>query len=265
MTTAPATPLAVPRSARRVILFGGTFDPPHRAHVELPLAARALIEGRDAASGGGADAAAWLVFVPAARSPHKQEGPQAGDEDRIEMLRIALGEAGVREGEPDRVAIWSDEIDRANWAARHGSAGRPSYMVETVRRVPAALGGGGDAAEGTPRVGLLLGADQAIAFHRWTEAETLLRLADVYVMPRDGIETGADLVERLRPLGVWSEKDLAAWERAVLGLPVIDVAATPVRRLLREPAEDEGELEMALGRGVLRYIRERGLYGAAGS
>jgi nicotinate-nucleotide adenylyltransferase len=252
MSEAPVTPLEVPKGApgggARLVLFGGTFDPPHRAHVELPLAARTLIEAR---FGEGA----WLVFVPAARSPHKEHGPEVGDEERLAMLRIALGEAGVREGEADRVAIWTDEMDRARWAAERGEERAPSYMAETLRRVGRAV------ASPFQAMALLLGADQALAFHRWAEAREILRMAEVFVMPRDEVGTGAALVGRLRELGVWSEEELARWAGAVLGLPMVDLAATPVRVWLRAPGRHEAALAAALGPAVLRYVRERGLYG----
>ncbi|MCW5776185.1 MAG: hypothetical protein KIS87_07100 [Phycisphaeraceae bacterium] len=59
------TPMPVPADAPGVLLFGGTFDPPHRGHTEPAAAAR------DAMMPPGS----WLVFVPAARSPHKSAAP----------------------------------------------------------------------------------------------------------------------------------------------------------------------------------------------
>jgi len=36
----PVGPLPVPPRARTVLVFGGTFDPPHRGHIELPFFVR---------------------------------------------------------------------------------------------------------------------------------------------------------------------------------------------------------------------------------
>jgi len=49
----------VPEGAREVVVFGGSFDPPTRAHTALPIASRDAM---------GAD---HLVYIPAARSPFK--------------------------------------------------------------------------------------------------------------------------------------------------------------------------------------------------
>lgn len=244
---APVTALELPSGSAggRLVLFGGTFDPPHRAHVELPLAARGLIESRRAPGSGGAGET-WLLFVPAARSPHKQRGPEANDQDRLAMLRLALEEAGS----PPRVRIWTDEIDRA---ASNGGR-EPSYMIDTIQRAASAAPGW--------RLSLLIGADQALWFHRWREARRILELADVFVLPRAEVASATALAERLRSMGDWSEAELARWKEAVLATPTLEVAATPVRAWLREPSRHAAALEGALGTSVLRYIRRHGLYGA---
>lgn len=86
-----------------VLLMGGTFDPPHVAHVAQARSAlrRAMAPG------------AWLVLVPAARSPLKRGGPGARDRDRVAMLRAAFAGVG-------RATVWTDELDRAR-GRRRGS------------------------------------------------------------------------------------------------------------------------------------------------
>src|SRR5262245_39793105 len=95
----PITPVPLPVTVQDVLLFGGTFDPPHLGHVRIP------IQVLDRAMPAGA----FLLYVPAARSPLKESGPQASDADRVEMLRLVLTELGT----PNRTAIWTDELDRA--------------------------------------------------------------------------------------------------------------------------------------------------------
>ena len=61
---------------RKVVLFGGSFDPPHVAHVMLStLVMEAL----------GADA---VAYIPAGRSPFKIEQPQTAAKHRLAMLRL---------------------------------------------------------------------------------------------------------------------------------------------------------------------------------
>ena len=64
----------------KVCLFGGTFDPVHAGHLAIAAAAR---------EGCGLDR---VVFLPAARSPFKQESPPLfSAEARLRLLRSAVG------------------------------------------------------------------------------------------------------------------------------------------------------------------------------
>src|ERR1051325_10166192 len=97
----PITPVPLPPWARQVLVFGGTFDPPHAAHVELPVKVRDALLGPDA----------WVLFVPAARNPLKSPGPDASDLDRLNMLRLAIADRFGAEA-ASRIVTWHDEINR---------------------------------------------------------------------------------------------------------------------------------------------------------
>ncbi|MHC5114421.1 MAG: nicotinate (nicotinamide) nucleotide adenylyltransferase [Planctomycetota bacterium] len=132
----------------RILLFGGTFDPPHRAHVELPQ----LVAGKL-----GCDR---IVYIPAAASPHKTDDDTTDAVHRLAMLRLALGDR-------PNVTISTIELDR----------GGVSYFVDTLRALRADLGDDVD-------LRFLVGADQALAFDRWKDPEEILRLATPAVMLR---------------------------------------------------------------------------------
>lgn len=136
--------------AKLIIVFGGTFDPPTRAHVELPELARQRV---------GAD---LIAYVPAAQSPHKLDRPPTPPHHRLAMLRLAL------QASPHAVVL-TDELDRA-------ADGRPSYTVDTLRALRDRL----------PHVALrlLIGTDQVHAFDRWREPDEIVRLAEPLVMVR---------------------------------------------------------------------------------
>jgi nicotinate-nucleotide adenylyltransferase len=207
-----------------VLLYGGTFDPPHLGHIELPRAARREL---------GAD---LVLYIPAARSPFKPHGPEATDDDRLAMLGAALeGEAGA--------AVSTIELAR--------SGQEPSYTIDTVRAMRSAL------PEGV-RLRLLIGADQAAAFHRWRDASELLRLAEPAVFLREPIETAEGLIDLLRPH--WAEADAEAWRGRVLRTPLVRISATKVREALSRGGVDGAEARSMLPEGVRRVIRERGLY-----
>ncbi len=215
------TKVPLPLRVRDVILFGGSFDPVHRGHVELP---RMLLNDRPDA---------WLLVVPAARSPFK-EGSNASDRDRLRMLRLAYQDA-------ERVAIWTDELDRAH-------ATDASYMIDTVVRLLTR--------RPELRVRLLIGSDQAVSFHKWRQAWQLERLAEPLVMLRSP-EEGADaFASALRSAG-HSEVAIDAWLNRVVELPLRSVSSTRIRDRLA--SGDAGVWE-ALPAKVSEFVRSRGLY-----
>lgn len=135
--------------ARRLGVFGGTFDPPHHGH----LIVAAEVHERLALD--------RLLFVPAADPPHKAvTGATPGQ--RVRMLRAAL------DGD-ERFAVDELEIDR----------GGASYTVDTLRELRAREG---ERAE----LFFLLGADQYRVFGSWREPREVARLARLTVMGRAG-------------------------------------------------------------------------------
>jgi nicotinate-nucleotide adenylyltransferase len=209
--------------AAGVVLVGGTFDPPHRGHVELSAAARDLV-----APG------ARLVFVPAARSPHKSSGPMASDADRVAMLRLAV--AGVPGAE-----VWTDEIDRA-------SEGEPSYWVTTLERARELFTG--------ERLWFVIGADQAVALHRWREPVRILSLADAIVLPREPWRDADSLRAALIASGAWDRGEIDRLTGAFADVGVIQTSGTEIRCAL-----ERGENAAAmLHSGVADYIARRALY-----
>ncbi len=132
----------------RIGIYGGTFDPVHHGH---------LILARDAIEQLGLDR---MIFVPAARSPHKLDrAPGASGEARREMLRAAVA------GEP------TFEVDPCEL----GRAG-PSYTVDTVLALRARLP---DA-----QLHYLIGADNLPLLHTWHRIDELRALVRFVVFHR---------------------------------------------------------------------------------
>lgn len=231
----PITPLDIPPGVTALIFYGGTFDPPTRAHIELPALARDAVLPE-----------AVLVYIPAARSPHKPGGPDAPDDARVEMLAAAL------QGRP-HARIWTDEIDRAK------ATGEPSYMVETLRRARSALGGDPGATNTNFR--LLIGADQALAFHRWKDHAEIAELAEPLVMLRTPSESADDLLDQLAQTDAWTSAELERWRSRIAPVPTMGVSATDAREILKSRGSDSSALEALLPAPVLAIIRKRGLYG----
>jgi nicotinate-nucleotide adenylyltransferase len=212
-----------------VLLFGGTFDPVHQGHTQLAFVAR----DRLFAQGGG-----WLVFVPAAISPHKHNRPTSGHH-RAEMIRLACeSHSGAR------WSVWTEELTRAE------NSDAPSYWVDTLEV----------AAKTGTDLSFLIGADQAVAFNRWHEWERILELARPVVIARDGLRDSDGLRGGMLA-GGWAEPDAARFlaRAALLDTPLIDVNATAIREQLA--TGDSAPID-GLDPAVQRYAQGRSLYDA---
>jgi len=221
-----------------VVLFGGSFDPPHRWHVVVAKAASRELFGNDG----------WVVVVPAAQSPFKERGPQAEDEHRLAMLRLAF--EGV-----ERTIIWTDEIDRAAWVRTRATKPPPSYTIETVERLHTALGTG-------VRCRLLLGADQAVRFHEWRESGRLLCEAEPVVVLRPPIATREALSASLKSARVWRDAEVEAWLNRVIDVPMQAVSSTELRAALRGSVGSTRNLSLdgMIDPRVREYIEQHELY-----
>lgn len=237
----PTTDLPIPLGEHDrpalILIMGGTFDPPHIGHVQLPVSVRDELERRDNCPGRG-----WLLFVPAARSPHKSADPVVSDEDRVRMLTLAIESTR-------RAKVWTDEIDRASGSST------PSYSVETLERARRWLDDRGMA--GCP-LRLLIGADQAVAFHSWRQPRDILRLAKPAVMVRGDVSSADELLKRIEKSRFWNSSELAMWEDAIVPVGRIDVSASQVRTALARG--DLGQIGRMLAPDVARYIAARELY-----
>lgn len=119
----------------RLAIFGGTFDPIHSAH--LTVAREAVVQY----------GLSSVLFVVAARPPHKLGAVEVSFEHRMRMVEIAC--ARTPEFVPSRI----EEFDEV------------SYSIQTIQRVKATAGP--DAV-----VYFLIGADafaEITTWHRWSD------------------------------------------------------------------------------------------------
>jgi nicotinate-nucleotide adenylyltransferase len=153
-----------------VAIFGGTFDPVHRGHIEVARAAqRACDLGR-------------IYFIPADIPPHKQRVPITPYYHRYAML--ALATAGEATFLPSLMEAPGEEARRT-----------PSFTIETVRRFRALL-------PKSDRLFFLIGMDAFLDIAKWHRAEDLLREVEFIVSSRPGFslaDVARALPEGLRP------------------------------------------------------------------
>lgn len=183
------------------------------------------------------DRHAWVLFVPAARSPLKERAPRAPDTDRVRMLeRVAARVA--------RAGVWTDEIDRAD-------SGAPSYWVETLRRARTAIGPG-------PVLRFIVGVDQVLQFRGWKEWREILKLAEPIVLARPPIASAAALGRALRE-GGWNEADSRRWGAWFAPGPLLTHSSTDVRRRI---VAGQTSWKRLVPKAVAAWITRRRLYGA---
>jgi nicotinate (nicotinamide) nucleotide adenylyltransferase len=237
---APVTPAPVPAGVKTVLVFGGSFDPPHYYHTVGPLVVVMQVFSQSG----------WLLYVPAAKSPLKGHGPVASDDHRIAMLKLGLDIPGRR-------SIWTDELDRAKWQRSHGGE-RPSYTIDTLLRLRSVL-------PSSTQLRLLIGSDQAAQFHKWKDPRAVIRLAEPLVMAREPIDRVSSLYSSLDS-DFWTREERAAWcTRMAPNFP-LPASSTSVRELIPRAPRTAASWKKVEGLSdittpVAAYIIKHRLYG----
>lgn len=211
------------RPGQTLLIYGGAFDPPHRAHVELPFEIARRIE------------ADRVLFVPTGQPPHKSDA-SASAADRRAMLRAALA------GQPD-ADISTFELNRPS----------TSYTVDTLEHLRRTLADG-------VNMRLLIGADMAAMFYDWRSPQRIIELAEPVVMMRPPYDIDALL--RTLPAGL-PEAERAAWRSRIVPCEQIDISSTQLREHLAAGDYDSAVVRRTLHPAVVDYIRRRGLYRAS--
>jgi nicotinate-nucleotide adenylyltransferase len=215
------------------ILYGGTFDPVHLGHLAIgDVVARALHE------------TVWLL--PAADPPHRA-APGASAEQRATMLDLAV------DGHP-RLRVDRRELRRDG----------PSFTVDTLREVRAEIGPG-------MALAWILGLDSLVQLASWHDWRSIFTLTHVIGVQRPGTEIGLDWLAG-RDAQVHAEVSARAVPVERLAESAFGCYSTLPMVPLRMESASGVRQAIALERPwqhmvpppVAGYIREHGLYGAAG-
>jgi len=177
--------------AKRILLFGGTFDPVHNGH---------LIVARTAAQRRGS---ARVMLIPSAVPPHKTAAG-ASAAHRLAMLELAIEGHGLFE-------VCELELQRSG----------VSYTLETVeqlrRRHPDA------------EFHWLIGADMLPDLHKWYRAQEVVKLVRFVVAAR--LPWQDQLGPIFQALGDRFPPEAIERLRAgVTDTPLVDISSTDIRR-----------------------------------
>ncbi|HXM94692.1 MAG TPA: nicotinate-nucleotide adenylyltransferase [Candidatus Dormibacteraeota bacterium] len=160
LTVAQAHRIATRHHARRIALFGGSFDPIHNGHLAMARAADRRFNFDE------------IHFVTASRPPHKLKQHLAPFPHRFAMVSLACSE------HPHFIPSLAE-------AGQNFSGTQMHYSVDTVRYFRHVYNGQGD------RLFFIVGADAFLDIPVWKEYETLLGLCDFIVANRPGIRPEA--------------------------------------------------------------------------
>ena len=132
---------------RRIGVFGGAFDPPHRGHLALVQSAIEALQLDE------------VRVLPTGQAWHRA-GPLSEAQDRLAMTRLAF--AGV-----PQVRVDDREIRRSG----------PSYTVDTLTELAAE--------QPEAALYLLIGDDQRRSLPGWRRIDDICRLAIICAAARD--------------------------------------------------------------------------------
>lgn len=210
-----------------VALLGGSFDPVHHGHVALATLFANLLKPDQ------------LRVIPAG-NPWQKTGLKTSAQDRIAMLGLAFGDAGLK------VAVDLQEVERTT----------PTYTIDTLRNVRAELGP--DAS-----IVFLMGADQLQQLDSWRDWRQLFDYAHIGV----GARPGFDLANAALPAAVAEElekrrssieqlRSAPSGKVYLAEALAVDITATQIRTALQRGEKPNSLISPV----VLDYIQQHNLY-----
>jgi nicotinate-nucleotide adenylyltransferase len=134
---------------KRIGIFGGSFNPPHVAHLIGAEITREELE------------LDTVIFMPASVPPHKQKMRLPDPKLRLKMVEAAI---------QDNPSFETSDIE----LRREG----PSYTVDTLHELKRQ--------HPDSQLVLIIGMDNLEIFHSWRSSEEILSLAELGVMVRPG-------------------------------------------------------------------------------
>ena len=220
----------------KVGLFGGTFDPIHLGHLRT---VKEVSEKFDLS---------LTYLIPAALPPHKPYQVISPAEERLEMMRLAVGSLEAFE-------ISEIELNRTG----------PSYTIDTLKHFK----NGPGAADQT--FYLIMGLDAFLEIDTWKAYLDIFRLVPVIIMARPGgssvpVESPwlkvTDFI-RQKISGRYRITDTGAFPSDgeyqpihFIDVSLLEISGTRIRDFIRQGRS----IQFLVPEKVERYIQQQGLY-----
>ena len=205
----------------KILLYGGTFDPPHYGHLNNLRAAASRVQPDE------------IVVMPAGVSPFKQMSATPG------ALRAEMCGCFVEAVQGPRAAARALHV--STWEIEQAAAGRRNYTVLTLEMLARQYPGA--------ELYLAIGSDMLLSFDGWHRWQDILRLAHLVVTSRNAGDA-PELCAKARQLDPAGQRILFA---PVTALPM---ASSALRQRLAAGEDCAEELPEA----VRAIIRREHLY-----
>lgn len=215
---------------KKILFYGGSFDPPHRVHKALLEAALQLLPVDRA------------LVVPTGNASSYKARTLTPALHRVHMCQLAFA-----------------DLPNVEISGIEAYSLQPNYTIETLEALEQGMGSG-------VQWFLLLGADQFAAIHTWHRWQELLAKVTLVLADRAGSPAGlneAEWAQNESQSGKNSGHNSALCN--ILHLPLLPdaLSSTAIRQALaktRQGAQTQAVLQDALDVRVLRYIANHSLY-----
>jgi len=214
----------------RIGLFGGTFNPIHRGHLNCSLEVKNWFLLDE------------IYIIPSAIPPHKGMEDMVSAKDRLEMIELAVS------GYPGYV-VCDVELKRSG----------PSYTIDTVNHMIST------ASRGLELV-LILGLDAVLEIHTWKSYMSFFNLLPLIVMNRPGKKRHREILGEYLRAQISREYKYSAEDKAFVHKdkkPVylhngslMDISSSRIRELIKQSRP----VNNLVPKAVDDYIVKKGLY-----
>ena len=143
-------------AAKKIGIYGGTFDPIHNGHVKVvaQLLSRGIVD--------------QIILIPAGQPLLRDEAPIASGSDRLAMCKLAIADL-------KGVTVSDIEVNRSG----------PSYAFDTVNEILKSHPGS--------EIFWIIGSDAYEKIDSWHRAADLKELVSFIVIERPGYGDGLDI------------------------------------------------------------------------
>ena len=216
------------------LLFGGSFDPPHRGHFEI---LRYISQKKFTDC---------MEIIPAAVSPLKQEKPpHAAAENRLAMLERLLSSLGAED--LGKTKFGKTKIHLLDIELRRKP---PSYTADTClalrKKYP------------NESIAVLIGSDSLMDLESWGRIEEIFSYHPFWIFLRKNRKEAEEKCRRLRHFFPKARLTILS------DSPVIPCSSSRLRQLLSENPEKswskKKDFSFCLLPEIQQYIKEKGLY-----